>query len=140
MDRIQVLINVDKGDKKVEELITYETLLDYLEKSEAEEANLNSMWKFRVIIGQQGPLVPTDPEYNKSKYNVQVEWETGEIMFEPLSIIARDDPITCAVYAKKHGLLDEPGWKQLKKYVKTHKSMVRNIKQDKIRQVRKGTK
>ena len=35
-----------------------------------------------------------------SKYNVQVEWETGEITFEPLSIIAADDPVTCAAYAK----------------------------------------
>ena len=25
-----------------------------------------------------------------------VEWETGEIAEEPLSIIAQDDPVTCA--------------------------------------------
>ena len=36
------------------------------------------------------------------KYNVQVEWETGEITFEPLSIIAADDPVTCAAYAKEN--------------------------------------
>ena len=40
-----------------------------------------------------------------SKYNVQVEWETGEITFEPLSIIAADDPVTCAAYAKENDLL-----------------------------------
>ena len=39
-----------------------------------------------------------------------VEWETGEITGEPLSLIAADDPVTCAVYAKKHGLLTPLGW------------------------------
>ena len=140
MDRIQAPIHVDKGDKQVEELITYNTLLDYLEKNENEEKDPNHMWKFRAITGHQGPLAPGDHGYNHSKYNVQVEWETGETTYEPLSIIARDDPITCAIYAKKHGLLDEPGWKHLKRYVKTHKSMVRSIKQAKLRQARKATR
>ena len=29
----------------------------------------------------------------------------------PLEIITSDDPVTCAEYAKKHNLLDTPGWK-----------------------------
>ena len=40
-----------------------------------------------------------------------VEWETGEITDEPLSLIAVDDPVTCAEYAKKHDLLQLDGWK-----------------------------
>ena len=43
-----------------------------------------------------------------------VEWETGESDYEPLDVIAADDPITCAIYAKEKGLLDEPGWRRLK--------------------------
>ena len=43
-----------------------------------------------------------------------VEWETGKITEEPLSIIAQDDPVTCAAYAKKHNLLDLPEWNKLK--------------------------
>ena len=39
-----------------------------------------------------------------------VEWETGEITDEPLSLIAADDPVTCAEYAKKHDLLPLDGW------------------------------
>jgi hypothetical protein len=38
-----------------------------------------------------------------------VEWENGEITTEPLSVIAADDPITCAVYAREHELLDVKG-------------------------------
>ena len=49
-------------------------------------------------------------DWKGSKYNVQVEWETGEIAFEPLSIIAADDPVTCAAYAKENDLLALEGW------------------------------
>ena len=48
-------------------------------------------------------------QIGSSKYNVQVGWETGEITFEPLSIIAADDPVTCAAYAKEHDLLAVEG-------------------------------
>jgi hypothetical protein len=39
-----------------------------------------------------------------------VEWETGEITTEPLNIIAADNPVTCALYARDNNLLEEPGW------------------------------
>jgi hypothetical protein len=42
-------------------------------------------------------------------YNLMVEWETGEITTEPLHMIAADDPVTCAIYAKDNDLLDLPG-------------------------------
>ena len=38
-----------------------------------------------------------------------VEWESGEVTYEPLTLISKDDPITCATYAKKHDLLDTTG-------------------------------
>ena len=66
------------------------------------------LYRFRAIIGHQGPLLASDPDWKGSKYNVPVEWETGEITFEPLSIIAAYDPFTCAAYAKENDLL---GWK-----------------------------
>ena len=48
-----------------------------------------------------GPLKKDYPNYNCSVYNVMVEWETGEITEEPLSLIAKDYPVTCAAYAKE---------------------------------------
>ena len=33
------------------------------------------------------------------------KWETGENTFEPLSIIAADDPVKCAAYANENDLL-----------------------------------
>ena len=50
-----------------------------------------------------------------------VEWETGEITEEPLSVIAADDRVTCAAYAKKHILLDLSGWKKFKNIARNRK-------------------
>ena len=72
-------------------------------------------------------MLASDPDWEGSIYNDQVEWETGEITFEPLSIIAADDPVTCAAYAKENDLL------ALK-----DKVLARAIKQSKIRQVRRS--
>ena len=68
------------------------------------------LFKFRAIIGHQGPLKTTDLYWKGSKYNVQVEWETGEIAFEPLFVSAADDPVICAAYAKQSDLLALEGW------------------------------
>ena len=54
---------------------------------------------------------------------------------EPLSLIAADDPVTCAVYTKKHDLLHLDGWKRLKHIAKNQKQLTRAINQSKIRQV-----
>ena len=38
----------------------------------------------------------------------------GEKTYEPLDIIAEDDPVTCAIYARDNDLLEKPGWKRFK--------------------------
>ena len=90
------------GNGKVEELISYNQLVDHLEAAANEDNEINDdLFKFRALIGHQGPLKPTDPNWKGCKFNVLVEWETGEKTYEPLSILAADDPVTCATYAKE---------------------------------------
>ena len=84
------------------------------------------------------PGMGSDPNYNGSLYNIVVEWETGEITEEPLSIIAQDDPVTCDAYAKEHNLLHLPEWNKLKHIAKHQKTLTRTINQTKIRQVRRS--
>ena len=79
-----------------------------------------------------------DPDWKGSKYIVQVEWETGEIAFDPLSVIAADDPVTCAAYAKEHDLLAMEGWHRLRNLAKKDEVLARAIKQSKISQVRRS--
>ena len=120
---------LDIGNGKVEELISYNQLLEHLENTQDHDMGMDQeLYKFRAIIGHQGPLLASDPDSKGSKYNVQVEWETGEITFEPLSIIAADDPVTCAAYAKENELLALEGWRRFRSLAKKDKVLARAIK------------
>ena len=130
--KFKLKINKDQA----EEIMYYNQLMDYIQKGTDAEEDPDSLFKFRDIVAHQGPLESTDPNHKGSKYNVMVEWESGEVTYEPLTLISKDDPITCAVYAKKHDLLDTTGWKHLKRYAKTSKRLIRAVKQSRIRQVR----
>ena len=94
--------------------------------------------KFRSIIRHQGHLAASDPDWKGSKYNVQVEWENGEITYEPLSIIAADDPVTCAAYAKENDLFAVEGRHRFRKLAKKDKVLARAVQPSKIRQVRRS--
>ena len=50
-----------------------------------------------------------------------IEWEKGETTKEPLSWIAADDPVTCAVYANQNDLLHLEGWRQFRSTTKNQK-------------------
>ena len=67
-----------------------------------------------------------------------VEFETGEITEDPLSILASDDPVTCTAYATKHSMSNLPGWKIFKNIARSQNSSTRVVKQTKIRQVRRS--
>ena len=130
---------LDIGNDKVEELISYNQVLEHLENAQDHDMGMDQeLYRFRAIIGHQGPLLASDPDWKGSKYNVQVEWETWEITFEPLSIIVADDPVTCAAYAKENDLLALEGWHRFRSLAKKDKVLARAIKQSKIRQVRRS--
>ena len=135
-DKFKLKINKHQA----EEIMSYNQLMDYIQKGTDAEDNPDSLFKFRDIVAHQGPLESTAPDYKGSKYNVMVEWESGEVTYEPLRLISKDDPTTCAVYAKKHDLLDTTGWKHLKRYAKTSKRLIRAVKQSRIRQVRASSR
>ena len=86
---------------------------------------VQELFKFSSIIGHQGPLDASDPDWKGSKYNVQVEWETGEITYEPFSIIAADDPVPCTEYAKENDLLALEGWCMFRNLAKKDKVLAR---------------
>ena len=62
-----------------------------------------------------------------------IEWENREISKEPLTIIAADDPVACAIYAKNKKLLVTKGWKRFKGIAKRQKKMFRLENQAKLR-------
>jgi hypothetical protein len=63
---------------------------------------------------------------------VLVEWETGETTYEPLDMIASDDPVTCAQYARENNLLDTARWKRFRGIAHNEKKLKRMINQSKL--------
>ena len=46
-------------------------------------------------------------------WNVLVDWEVGPQTWDPVNIMAKQDPMTIVKYAHDHELLKTPGWKFL---------------------------
>ena len=125
-------------NSSVDEILTYNEILDHIEKDNDEvENDTEQLYNFRRITAHQGPLRSSDKDYKGSTYNVLVEWETGETTYEPLELIASDAPATCAEYAMKHSLLDTPGWKRFNRYAKNLKKLQRMINQAKLQSYRR---
>ena len=120
---------MDVGQGRSQAIISYNQVLNYLEKDNQED---ESLYKFRAIMNHHGHLKRSDSNYIGSLYNVMVEWKTGEIAAEPLSIIAQDDHVICAAYAKEHKLLHPPKWNKLKHIARHQKTLTRAINQTKI--------
>jgi hypothetical protein len=132
-DHVKFRISINED--KYEEIITYNELMDFIEKNQENNA---IVWQFQCIVGHQGPLLRHDKDYNGSRFNVLVERENGEITTEPLSVIAADDHVTCAVYAREHDLLDVEGWKCFRNLAKRKKHFLRLIKQAKMKSYRQS--
>ena len=93
--------------------------MEYLEDTLDTGQTENGLYKFKSILDHRGPYSPSDPEYLGSSYNLLIEWEAGEMTWEPLSNIIADELYSCAVYAKIFNLLNTEEWKQLKRYART---------------------
>jgi hypothetical protein len=118
--------------------LTYNEILDCIEREENEiQKDTEKIFKFRCIPAHQGPLRTSDKDYKGSTFNVLVEWVTGKPKYEHLDLIASDDPVTCVEYAKKHNLLDIPGWKIFHRYSKIDKEMHRIVNQAKMKHFRR---
>ena len=115
--------------------------MDHLKAAANEDNKISDdLFKFRALIGHPGPLKPTDPNWKGCKFNVLVDWETGEKTYGPLSVLAADDPVTCDTYAKENDLLHIDGWKRFRNLAKRDKTLTRAVMESKIRQARRSNK
>ena len=138
-DKIKFLVKC--RDQDMEHIVTYNEVIDHIMRNNSEDESIDNQYlKFKSILNHQGPLTKDDPEYIGSKYNVLVDWEDGECTYEPLCVIAADDPVTCALYAKQNNLLEEPGWKRFKRMVNKEVQFQRMINQTRLQSVRRTTR
>jgi hypothetical protein len=113
-----------------EEILSYNDIINFLDKNTEDNP---TVWNFKQITGHEGPLIPSHPNWKGSRYNVTVEWESGETTSEPLNLIATDDPVSCAIYARDHNLLHVDGWKRFKGIAKWQRNLFQRANQAKLR-------
>jgi hypothetical protein len=113
--KIRFLIEIGT-EGELDEILAHNKLSNIIEDQHNRELNNPDMHcAFKAINKHQGPINQSNPRYKGSSYNVLVHWEDGSETFEPLSIMAKADPLTCALHAKDNDLLDTTGWKSLKR-------------------------
>jgi hypothetical protein len=109
-----------------EELIGYIELCDIIdEQHKKERENPDAQFLFEEIIAHEGPLRPGMKGYNGSMWNIKVKWADGTTTMEPLELVAKDDPISCAAYGLKNELLDLPGWRRFRRLARREQKMKR---------------
>lgn len=99
----------------------------------------DNIWKFQSIDAHQPPLNRSDPNYKGSSWNVRVLWENREVSYEPLSIIAKSDPVTIAIYAMENDLLEFDSWKKFARLAYWQKKLLRMANQAKLQSFRTAT-
>ena len=64
---------LDIGNGKLEELISYNQLLEHLGKTQDNDMGMDQeLFKFRSVIGHLGPLAASDPDWKAS--NIMFKW------------------------------------------------------------------
>ena len=81
------------------EQIDYDDLMNEWEKTQNEGDPDEKIWTFQKILDHR--------TVGKLK-EVKILWDDGSESWEPLSVLAQEDPVTCPNYAKEKGILHLP--------------------------------
>ena len=110
LTRNQLKISFESNDSGIKNTMTYNDILDYVE---GEYSNVDGhIWKFWRIISHS---LISGKKGVKDKIEVQMMWETGAISTKCYEMLQRDIPVDLAIYATENNLLEEEGWKHLKR-------------------------
>ena len=115
----QIKFLLSLGDRQLEEIISYNELCDLvMEMMDNKDNGHHDFIMYSGILDHHGPLRNHDPRYKGSTYNILIDWEDGTQTWEPLNLMAKQDPVMVAKYAYDHNLLNTPGWKFLHRTAK----------------------
>ena len=71
-DQLRFKLKID-GDQ-LDDLISYNQLMEYLEDKTDTGPLEAGLYRFKCIKDHKGPYTSSDPEYNRSSYNLLIEW------------------------------------------------------------------
>jgi len=118
------------GDGRREDIMTYDAVVEALDRQLQREANTTDdekLWLFKDV---------KDHRKVGNAWEILVKWEDDSESWILLSSLWKDDPVTIAKYAEENGLLDTPGWKRLRYYTKNKKKMNRMLRQVRLNSMR----
>ena len=111
------------GEKMFEHIMTYNKMLEWCER----DIDKDGYFHIDGILGHR-----KDKNANRG-YLVHVQWGDGTSTWNDLGVTFQDDPITVSLYAQRNDLLDTPGWKECRRYVKNPKKLSRMINQARLK-------
>ena len=117
------------GDRLFEEVMSYNKMLEWCDK----DLDKDDMFRIEGITGHRKAKMET----TKGQWEVLVQWASGVSTWNCLNLTFSDDPATVSLYALRNKLLETPGWKRCKPYVKNAKRFGRMINQAKLRNYRR---
>ena len=93
--RIKFLVRYEGHDKS-DEIVDYTDVVDHIQKQiELDNNPSEQFYKFKEVVGHQGPLRQGNPDYKGSRYNLMTHWEDGSYTYEPLSQLTRHGGHLC---------------------------------------------
>ena len=119
------------NDGEYEEILTYNQIMNFIEKEHEE-----GTFKFKDIIGHDGPFTKRHKKYQGSTWNLHILWDNGSTTWEPMKYFEQDDPVTVAIYGHSKGLLDKQGWKKFAPIYQREKKLLRIVNQAKLKSYR----
>ena len=105
-------------DGQHEEILTYNEILSHTDQKENLEDNDQMLMLEPILNHCRG---------KGRKYEVLVQWSTGEETWELLRMMMKADPITMATYAANNDLLNKEQWKCLCMYHRQHKYILKMV-------------
>ena len=63
-----------------------------------------------------------------NQVQVKIQWDNGDVTWEPLNNLRKDDPVTLAKYAHKKGITNKRGWKWSRKINKHPKKLLQMLR------------
>ena len=75
---------LDIGNGKVEQLISYNQLLEHLENAQDHDMGMDQeLYRLRAIIGHQGPFLASDPDWKESITMFSLNGRLGRLLLNP---------------------------------------------------------
>ena len=77
------------------------------------------LWTFSTVL---------DHKTENKQVHVKIQWDNGDVTWEPLNSLRKDDPVTLAKYAHEKGITNERGWKWSHKINKRPKKLLQMLR------------